>query len=76
MAHLAPIHWRKLEQFVLHVGCTFERQTSSHRVYWRSGLLRPIIIPRYNQIPVFVIKNVLRQLGIPVEEFQRIIKEI
>jgi len=76
MSHLAPIHWRELERFVVHVGCTLKRQTASHRVYWRADQVRPIIIPQYKEVPVFVIKNILRQLGIPVGEFQRILKEM
>jgi predicted RNA binding protein YcfA (HicA-like mRNA interferase family) len=76
MAHLPPIPYTDLEKVVLHVGCTFRRQTASHKAYWRGDQVRPIIIPTYKAVPVFVIKNILRQLGIPAEEFQRILDDL
>ena len=59
MGGLAPIHYTTLEKFARAVGCTFVRQTGSHRVYWRDDQVRPIIIPAYKQVPVFVIRNIL-----------------
>jgi len=73
MAGLTPIHHKKLEKFVKSVGCTFERQEGSHRVYWRADQLRPVIIPTYKSVPVFIIRNILRQLNISVDEFIRMI---
>lgn len=73
MAKLKPVRHQDLEKFVLAVGCTFKRQKGSHRVYWRDDQIRPIIIPCYDAVPVFIIKNILRQLKIPSEEFLRII---
>ena len=48
------------------MGCTFVRQKGSHRVYWRDDQVRPVIIPTYTHVPVFVIRNILRQLNIQV----------
>lgn len=76
MAKLAPVHHRELEKFVKFVGCKFERQTSSHRVYWREDQVRPVIVPTYRAVPVHIIKNILRQLGISVEEYCRIMDEL
>ena len=76
MGGLAPAHHRDLEKFVLAVGGRFIRQTSSHRVYWRDDQVRPIIIPTYKQIPIFVIRNILRQLKISPEEYLRIAKDL
>jgi predicted RNA binding protein YcfA (HicA-like mRNA interferase family) len=69
MAKLSPIHWRQFERFLLYVGCKFSRQKGSHRVYHRSDLKRPIIIPAGKDIPIFVIKNNLRLLNISTEEY-------
>jgi predicted RNA binding protein YcfA (HicA-like mRNA interferase family) len=71
MSGLVPADWRALERFLISVGCTFERQKGSHRVYWREGLVRPIILPAYKAVPVFVIRGILRQLGISVEDYLR-----
>ncbi|MBI2174019.1 MAG: type II toxin-antitoxin system HicA family toxin [Candidatus Omnitrophica bacterium] len=76
MGGLAPTDYKTLEKFVLSVGCKYVRQTGSHRVYWRNDQVRPIIIPTYRQIPVFIIRNILRQLKIDVSEYLRILKNL
>ena len=76
MGGLAPTHYTDLEKFVVAVGAKFLRQSGSHRVYWRDDQVRPIIIPTYKQVPVFVIRNILRQLKISPEEYLRILKDL
>ena len=74
MGSLKPVDYKVLEKFVLHVGSTFVRQSSSHRIYWRDDQLRPIIIPTYKSVPVFIIRNILRQLKVSPQEFLKIIE--
>lgn len=76
MARLTPIHWKRFEKFLLFVGCRFEREKGDHRIYWRSGLNRPVVIPRDEQLPIFIIRNNLRLLGIKPEEYLEILKQI
>jgi len=76
MGGLAPIPYKALEKVVLAVGCTFQRQTSSHRVYWRDDQIRPVIIPTYKAVPVFIIRNILRQLKVSPEEYLKIVQDL
>ncbi len=76
MAHLTPIHWRKFEKFLFFIGCSFEREKGDHRIYWRQGLKRPVVIPRDAQLPVFIIRNNLRVLNISPDEYAEILKRI
>jgi predicted RNA binding protein YcfA (HicA-like mRNA interferase family) len=76
MAHLVPIHWKKFEKFLLFLGCHFEREKGDHRIYWRDGLKRPVVIPRDGELPIFIIRNNLRILGISPEEYIEILKQI
>jgi len=76
MAHLTPINWKKFEKFLLFIGCHFQREKGDHRIYWRSGLKRPVVVPREKQLPVFIIRNNLRILGIEPEEYIEILKRI
>ena len=73
MPHLAPVNWRRFEKFLLYVGCNFEREKGDHRIYWREGLHRPVVIPRDTQLPIFIIRNNLRILGVSVEEYLEIL---
>jgi predicted RNA binding protein YcfA (HicA-like mRNA interferase family) len=69
MAGLTPLHWKKFEKVLLYLGCHLVRERGDHRVYWRNNLKRPIVIPRDTQLPVFVIRNNLRVLGVSVKEY-------
>jgi len=56
MPRLTPIHWKEFEKFLLDVGCRFMRQKGNHRIYWRVGLERPIVLPTYKNLPIFIIR--------------------
>ena len=75
MPHLTPIHWKKFEKFLLYIGCEFERERGDHRVYSKAGLPRPIVIPREQELPIFIIRNNLRVLGISVESYLEILEK-
>lgn len=74
MPRLTPVHWKRFEKFLLRVGCHFEREKGDHRVYWKAGISRPVVIPRDTQLPVFIIRNNLRVLGIAHEEYVKVIR--
>jgi predicted RNA binding protein YcfA (HicA-like mRNA interferase family) len=76
MARISPIHWKKFEKFLLFIGCHFEREKGDHRIYWRKDLKRPVVIPRDRELPVFVIRNNLRILGISSKEYLDILKDV
>jgi predicted RNA binding protein YcfA (HicA-like mRNA interferase family) len=76
MPKLQPLPWKAFEKFLLQVGCVFKRQEASHRVYWKKGLNRPIIIQAKGNVPVFIILNNLRTLGIERNEYLEIINKL
>ena len=76
MVRLTPIHWKKFEKVLLFVGCYFKREKGDHRIYWREDLKRPIVVPRDKELPIFVIRNNLRILGLSTEEYLEILKRI
>ncbi len=76
MPRITPIHWKKFEKFLAFVGCVFERERGDHRIYIRDGLKRPIVIPRDTALPVFIIRNNLRVLGISPEDYLEILKRL
>jgi len=76
MVRLISIHWREFEKFLLFIGCHLEREKGDHRIYWREDLKRPVVIPRDKELPVFIIRNNLRILGISVEDYLEILKKL
>ncbi|MCX6789776.1 MAG: type II toxin-antitoxin system HicA family toxin [Candidatus Gribaldobacteria bacterium] len=76
MAHLTPISWKKFEKFLFFIGCELNRTKGDHRIYWRGDLQRPVVVPMEKDLPVFVIRNNLRVLGMNLEEYLEILKRI
>ncbi len=73
---MKPISWKEFDKFLLYVGCIYDRQKGDHRIYWRSDLKRPIVLPMYKNLPKFVIKNNIRLLGLTNKEYLEILKKI
>ena len=63
---MKSISWQDFEKFLFYVGCTYKRQKGDHKIYWRSDLKRPIVLPMYKNIPIFIIKN-------KISKFQKVI---
>jgi predicted RNA binding protein YcfA (HicA-like mRNA interferase family) len=69
MPKFAPEHWKTVEAVFREAGFVFVRQVGSHRTYARSGLARPVVIPAYREVPVFVIRNNLKTAGLSRDEY-------
>jgi predicted RNA binding protein YcfA (HicA-like mRNA interferase family) len=76
MPGITPLDWKRFEKFLLYIGCEFKRQKGDHRVYWRSDLKRPVILPTYKNLPIFIIRKNLGTLNISPEEYLSILKKI
>jgi predicted RNA binding protein YcfA (HicA-like mRNA interferase family) len=76
MPKIKSIHWKEFEKFLFFIGCEFKREKGDHRIYWKDGVKRPIIVPRYNPLPSFIILNNLRVLGVSKEKYLKIIENL
>jgi len=65
-----------LKKFLYKIGCEFKREKGDHRVYWKEGLKRPVIVPRDTALPAFIIINNLKVLNISREEYLSIMKRL
>lgn len=74
MPRIQAVHWKEFEKFLLKIGCEFKREKGDHRIYWKQGIKRPIVIPRSVTLPAFIILNNLRILNISRAEYLKIIK--
>ncbi len=73
VSRITPVDYKKFDKFLKYVGCEFVRQKGDHRVYSKASLKRPVIIPAIRDIPVFIILNNLKILGIDREDYLSII---
>ncbi len=63
MGSFDSVSWKVFEKFLVENGCIFTRIRGDHRIYTKSGLLRPLVVPQINPIPQFILLNNLRVLG-------------
>ncbi|MDQ5949470.1 MAG: hypothetical protein QG589_596 [Patescibacteria group bacterium] len=76
MPKISRVHWKKFEKFLLYVGCEFVREKGDHRIYYRHGLTRPIVLPRRSQLEIFIIQNNIRLLGLSQKQYVEIMEKI
>ncbi len=75
MPRIIPVHWKRLEKVFLAAGFSFVRQEGSHRSYTKPGVSRPVVIPTYEEVPVFIIRNNLRSAGMSRDEYLRLLAD-
>ena len=76
MSGLTPIDWKRFEKFLAFVGCKLVREKGDHRIWARTGLLRPVVFSKKSDISIFVIRNNIRVLGVSVAEYLEILGKV
>jgi predicted RNA binding protein YcfA (HicA-like mRNA interferase family) len=80
MAALRPVHYSKLVAVFEKDGFLFNRQRGDHLIYTKSGVARPLVIPAYQEVPVFIIKNLLKNLlrsaGMSRERYLELVESV
>jgi predicted RNA binding protein YcfA (HicA-like mRNA interferase family) len=69
MPRIKPLPASKLRKVMEKAGFQCVRSEGDHFVYVKSGIARPVVIPDWDEVPVFIIKNNLRTAGISREEY-------
>lgn len=69
MVKITPIQYKKLVRILELEGFKHKNTRGDHLIYTKPGISRPIVVPKYKEIPVFVIKNNLRSAGITRERY-------
>lgn len=75
MPRITPIHFRKLAKVFEKKGFIYSRTEGDHMVYTREGILRPVIVPKYKEIPEFIILKNLKTAGIARTEYFKLLKQ-
>ena len=68
MPKLSPTDWRTQAKIFEKFGCHYVRQKGDHLIYHHPDAKRPVVIPRYDEIPVSVIRNKMRTVGMSREQ--------
>jgi predicted RNA binding protein YcfA (HicA-like mRNA interferase family) len=66
---LTPVHWQKIVCVFESDGFIVTRQEGDHVIMTKPDCLRPLVVPQYRDVPVFVIRNNLRTAGMSRERY-------
>lgn len=69
MPRITVIPSWKLRKVFEKAGFECVRTEGDRFVYVKPGVTRPVVIPAWNEVPVFIIKNNLRTAGLSREEY-------
>jgi predicted RNA binding protein YcfA (HicA-like mRNA interferase family) len=65
------ISLKDFREFLLHNGLKKIRTSGGHEVWSRNNLTRPVIIQTHKDpIPIFIIKNNLRTMGLTIDDMR------
>lgn len=76
MPSIKPIHYKKLVKVFEKTGWKYDRTKGDHLIFIKKGYIRPVVIPAYKTVPVFVIKNNLRTANITNVEYLEILNSL
>ena len=74
MIRLAPADWRTLVRVFEADGFTQDRTTGSHVVLTKPGIARPVIIPKYSEVGLDIIRNNMRTAGMSRERYLELLR--
>jgi predicted RNA binding protein YcfA (HicA-like mRNA interferase family) len=75
MPKLGPVSYRQLVRVFEADGFRCIREEGDHMVFTKPGVIRPVVIPKYASVPVFIIKNNLRTSGMSRERYFELLSD-
>ena len=76
MPRITQIHWRKLVKILEADGAVIVGQTGDHIELKKAGARRRLVVPKYKNIPIFIIKNNLKTARISRKRYFELLKKI
>jgi predicted RNA binding protein YcfA (HicA-like mRNA interferase family) len=76
MPRIVAIPYQKLVRVFEMDGFVFVREKGDHMIFTKPGILRPLVVPRYDAVPVFIIKNLPRTAQIDREGYFELLDDI
>ena len=62
MPPIRPVFYKWLVKVFESEGFRFSRQHGDHLIYSKPGVKRPLVIPTYDEVPVFIIRTSCERL--------------
>ena len=75
MSRIRPVSYKRLVRVLEADGFRCVREEGDHMVFTKAGVLRPVVVPKYAAVPVFIIKNNLRTAGMSRERYLELLEQ-
>lgn len=69
MPKLKAVSWKRLSKVFEAAGWSRARIEGDHMVFTKPGSIRPVVIPRVAEVPVFIIKNNMRVANMSRDQY-------
>lgn len=76
MPRIVPIRASRLRKIFEEAGFKCVRIEGDHHVFTKEGVVRPVVIPDWPEVPVFIIKNNMRTAGISRERYFQLLEKV
>jgi len=76
MPKITPVPYQTLVKVFEQDGFQLQRTRGDHLVFTKPGIPRPLVIPMYDQVPVFIIRNNLRSARMSRERYFELLKTV
>ena len=74
---IKPTNYQVQVKIIEAAGCTYYVRTQGdHLVYHYPGAKRPVVIPKYKEAPVFIIKNNMKVIGMSIDGYLLLLKKV
>ncbi len=73
---IRPTHYQVQVKIFEMAGCVYTRTKGDHLIYHYPGAVRPVVIPKYKEIPTFLIKNNMRVIGMSRVEYLQFLEKV
>jgi len=76
MSAIRPTTYQVQVKIFEAAGCQYVRTQGDHLVYSYPGALRPVVIPKHQEVPAFIIKNNMKVIGMTRDQYFQFLKNI
>jgi len=73
---ISPTNWQTQVKIFEKYGCVLVRQKGDHLIFHHENAKRAVVIPKYDKIPVTVIRSNMKTVGMTREEYFSILRSI
>lgn len=76
MDAIRPPPFQKVTAIFEASGCKYDPTKGDHLIFHFLGARRPVVIPKYREVPVFVIKNNMKVIGLSRERYLELARTV